>query len=164
MAKHFREDAPTQTKLMERPANDVQSPRMGGTGHVSLPYGQAATYHYSYPSAAVRGDDFYEEEWRPRGGIFAVARGLLLIIAWTLRLVAVALFVLTMLNIVSLSFIEVPVTRVTDILTSYFPWRTIGLLAIDTPFGGVFRGDLSLLMLLFFLLDWLVCRLRSSLR
>ena len=165
MAKHFKPDPSGNTEAMERPYESVVTERrVGGTGHVSLPYGQAATYHYSYPSAAVRNDDYYDLDAPPRGGLVMVARFLLLLVAWLFRLVAFAFFVLVVLNVVSITAIEVPVTRVTDIVTSYLPWRSLGLLEVETPFGGIFRGDLSLVTLLFFVLDWLVCRLRMRMR
>jgi hypothetical protein len=165
MAKHFKTQTSEDTVQMKAPyESDNKKRKLSGTTNVSLPYGQAATYHYSYPSAAVRGDELFVEDVPARGGIHMVGRGFALLLAWLLRLVAIALFVLVVLNVLSISVLEVPLERVTDALSSFLPWHEAVPLSVDTPFGGSFRGDLALLSLFFFVLDWLMYRLRATLR
>ena len=165
MAKHFKTDVVETTSVMKARKEPEPVIRDDTAEQVGMPYGQAAQYHYSYPTAVPSDDYFYNEADLPaRGGIHLVGRTMLLLVAWAFRLCALAMFALVMLNVLSISPIRSYVTQVTDLVTSYFPWRKVGLLSVDTPFGGVFRGDMALLTLLLFVLDWLVCRLRTKLR
>ena len=182
MAKHFREEPLQVTGKIRRtrhrntasgnnpatpsrstaPAQD-RSLATDDMDDYLLPYGQAASYRSYYADPALTGG-YYIDRIPVRGGIYAFGRGLLLAIAWALRLFAYVFVLLVLLNVLSLSFFRAYVTSVTDAVTSHLPWHTFGLLALDTPFGGVFRGDLSLIALLLFVLDWAVCRVRIRLR
>lgn len=133
-----------------------------GTGN-SMPYGAAASYRASVSRAATTGE-FYMGDVPARGGARAVGRGFLLFFAWVVRLAAYAMVILVLLNVLSLSILRPTLTVATDLVTSYLPWRAIGLLEVDTPFGGVFRGDLALIALALFIIDWLLCKARASLR
>lgn len=164
MAKHFKEDAAESTAVMNSRKLKATKKRVdtsGGTGY--LPYGQAASYRASYADAAPTGE-FFMDDLPARGGIYAFLRGVLLLLAWVMRIVALGFMFLVVANVLSLPFFRAQLTWITDLITSYLPWRNIGLLAVDTPFGGTFRGDLSLISLAFFIVDWLLCRLRASLR
>lgn len=44
------------------------------------------------------------------------------------------------------------------------PEAISGSLVISTPFGGAFRGDFAIVAVLFFLIDWVFCKIASSLR
>ena len=44
------------------------------------------------------------------------------------------------------------------------PSAVSGLFVFQTPFGGVFHGDFALAAIVFFVIDWLLSRLASSLR
>lgn len=37
-----------------------------------------------------------------------------------------------------------------------------GILVIQTPFGGAFRGDFALAALLLFIIDWVLCKYRYT--
>ncbi|MDO4538695.1 MAG: hypothetical protein Q4B54_11075 [Coriobacteriales bacterium] len=169
MAKHFKTEAqesPAATQMAPRvkprASAREKATRKGDTG-ISLPYGAPASYHYSYPTATHRNEFGFIDE-KPRGGIFMVARGLVLFIAWIFRLAAILMCLIVLLNALALSPLRLYLSYVTDFITSYLPWRSIGLLSMDTPFGGVFRGDLTIITILLFIVDWLLCRLRASLR
>ena len=93
-----------------------------------------------------------------------MGRGFLLIMAWMLRFFAYACVALVVLNVLSLSLIRTQLTSITDAVTSNLPWHSITTLSVDTPFGGVFRGDLAIVAVLLFVLDWVLCNVRASLR
>ena len=167
MAKHFKQDV-AKTTVAARPlatkrrATPVQS---GDTsGQVSLPYGDVAPYRYSYPEAIRTDEAYYDEgEGFARGGLFKVGRGFFLLLALPMRLAAIALFVIVILNAMPIPAIGEYVMTVTDFITSHLPWRDMRILAVDTPFSGAFRIDLCLLSFFFFVLDWLFCRIRAAL-
>ncbi len=129
-----------------------------------MPYGLPASYRGVYEEPVSVGRDIYWDDVPERGGIFSFLRGLLLLLAWIFRLAALAMVVLVILNGLSLPVFRSTLATVTDVITSYLPWRNVGLLAVDTPFGGVLRGDLSLIALFLFVMDWLLCRSRRALR
>ncbi|MBR3317616.1 MAG: hypothetical protein IKG21_07370 [Atopobiaceae bacterium] len=178
MAKHFRQDADKTTKRSaavapqsakgstRRVAPVVNAPsRRGNTdGHLSMPYGEPAAYRYSYPAAA-RHDDIYLEndEGFARGGIHRLGRGFFLLLAIVVRLMALVLFVIVILNAMPIPPITHYVAAVTQLVTDALPWHDMKILAVDTPFGGSFRCDLCLLSLALFVFDWLFCRLRAAL-
>lgn len=141
-------------------------PRVDATGHVTLPYGQAASYRYSYPTA-VATDDYYEVGYGDvpaRGGIRKLGRGICMLLAWAVRLIAFATFMLVLLNVLQIWPIRPYLTYVTDLVTNQLPWHRLGVLGVDTPFGGTFRGDLAIVTALLFMLDWGLCRLRAAMR
>ncbi len=128
-----------------------------------MPYGQAASYRASY-SDAIPTDEYYWDDMPARGGIYAFGRGVILLLAWAFRVAALAVMLLVLANVMYLPVFRTQLTWFTDLVTSYLPWHSFGLLAMDTPFGGVFRGDLAMISVLLFVVDWLLCRLRASLR
>ena len=163
MAKHFKEEKTESTAVMSsRKLRDQQRINTtAGTGR--LPYGQAATYRAAYSDAAPT-DEYFLDDMPVRGGFPAFLRGVLLLLAWVFRLLGVAVMLLVVANVLMLPVARHQLTSFTDLVTSYLPWRSVGLLAVDTPFGGSFRGDLALISLFMFVVDWLLCRLRASLR
>lgn len=169
MAKHFKEPQNAQntsetTAVMNGSKLRKTKKRVnvdGGTGF--LPYGQAAAYRSSVSDAAPTGE-YFLDDMPARGGIYAFLRGILLLIAWIFRIAAIAFMLLLVANVLALPVFRSHLSWFTDLVTSYLPWRNIGLLAIDTPFGGTFRGDFAIISLLLFIVDWLICRLRASLR
>ena len=50
------------------------------------------------------------------------------------------------------------------LLARAIPEAISGSLVISTPFGGAFRGDFAIVAVLFFLIDWVFCKIASSLR
>ena len=165
MAKHFREVPDKTTEVLEVP--DQQTIRTGFPGAEDtqgyLPYGQVASYRSSYADAAPTGE-FFIDDMPARGGIYAVGRGILLLMAWTLRLFAYGCVLLVVLNVLSLSVLRTQLTSITDAVTSSLPWHTFTTLSVDTPFGGTFRGDLAIIAVLLFVLDWALCKVRADLR
>ena len=164
MARHFREPQPTpevEDTHITRGLRGIH-PGRRKQNTTTLPYGQAATYHYTYPSA-LPSEDYYTAEQPARGGLRMLGRGLLLLLAWAFRIIAFGFVLLVIANFflfpIGLSY----VTYVTDTLTSYLPWAPYGVLGIDTPFAGTFRGDLAILALVAFIIDWLLCRARARL-
>lgn len=161
MAKHFREDvertqiSPRQRAAANRRARDMRA-SIERTSRAQPV--RRADYYY---------DDYYDEyvdgEPPVRGGIAALGRGFFMLLAWVVRVVTLALFVLVMLNSMPIPPIKYHVAYATDLLTSYLPWSKLGTLAVDTPFGGTFRCDLCLLSLGCFVVDWLMCRIRAAL-
>ena len=100
MAKHFKEAPAEATEQMDE-SSMTQRRRFGSHSRqntTSLPYGQAATYHYSYPTA-VPTQDFYTDGVEARGGIRRLGRGLLLLCAWAFRACALCLVLLVILNV-----------------------------------------------------------------
>ncbi len=161
MAKHFKQDVTESTAVMEaRKQAPVQRIH---TSAPDLPYGQAASYRASYSGAALT-DEYYLDDMPARGGIYSFLRGIILLLAWAFRLAALAVMLLVLANVLYLPVFRTQLTWITDLVTSYLPWHSFGLLAVNTPFGGVFRGDLAIISVLLFVVDWLLCRLRASLR
>ena len=165
MAKHFKVVPDETTEVLEVPQRQTV-----WTGFPSaedtqgyLPYGQVASYRSSYADAAPTGE-YFIDEMPARGGIHAVGRGILLLMAWILRLFAYGCVLLVVLNVLSLSLIRTQLTSITDAVTSNLPWHTFSTLSLDTPFGGTFRVDLAIIAVLLFVLDWALCRVRADLR
>ncbi|WP_321972001.1 hypothetical protein [Paratractidigestivibacter sp.] len=50
------------------------------------------------------------------------------------------------------------------LLSRAIPEAISGSLVIATPLGGAFRGDFALVAVLFFVFDWVLCKIASSLR
>ena len=162
MARHFKETPAERTAPMRRAA-----PRRVDTREatdVRLPYGQAASYQYDYGRMAPT-DDYFDETYVPaRGGGFALLRGILMIFAVAFRLAAIFLFLIVVMHVLGLPVLRGPITQVTDMITDVFPWGSLSVPVIDTPFGGVFRIDLAVMCVLLFVLDWLLCKLRANIR
>lgn len=165
MAKHFKEVPDKATEVLEVPRRRAVQTDFLSTEDTQgyMPYGQVASYRSSYADAVTTGE-FYLDDMPARGGIYAVGRGFLLIMAWMLRFFAYACVALVVLNVLSLSLIRTQLTSITDAVTSNLPWHSITTLSVDTPFGGVFRGDLAIVAVLLFVLDWVLCNVRASLR
>lgn len=128
-----------------------------------MPYGMPAAYRSAFKEAAP-GRDIFWDDMPVRGGIYAFLRGLLLTLAWIFRLAAIVLMALVVVYGLSLPVFRSTLATIMDTITSFLPWRDLGLLAVDTPYGGIFRGDLALIALLLFIMDWLLCRSRAALR
>lgn len=193
MAKHFKQAPAEATVAMKKtkkaPANrqanlgaTVPQPRMDATEpqarigtevpnaridvdetNNSLPYGQVASYR-AFNSNAVTTGEFFMGDVPARGGVRAVGRGFLLFFAWVMRLFAIAMVLLVLLNALGLSILRPTLTVAMDYINAFLPWHEGAALMVDTPFGGVFRGDLALVALGFFVLDWVLCKIRAGLR
>lgn len=162
MARHMRDSEAQRTTVVRRTVQRPPQTKRRNIPRDDMPYGQSAAYRGLVEEPVVR--ELTWDDAPSRGGIYAFLRGLMLIFAWAVRLCAFAMTIVVLLNAVSPSFLQATLSRVTDLITSYLPWRNIGLLEVDTPFGGVLRGDLAILTLVLFVIDWLLCRIRASLR
>lgn len=86
------------------------------------------------------------------------APGILRVISLLCRVVAVVLSIV----VVGLCFVSgsaraavlVFLTRVSEVL----PASPSAALVVETPFGGTFRGDLALVSVVLFIVDWALCR------
>lgn len=56
------------------------------------------------------------------------------------------------------------VLPINTLLSRAIPEPLSGSLVISTPLGGAFRGDFAVVAVLFFLFDWVFCKIASSLR
>ena len=162
MARHFKETPTDRTAPMRRAA--PRRVETNETAEVRLPYGQAASYQYDYGRMTPT-EDYFDETYVPaRGGFFAFLRGIIMIFAVACRLVAIFLFLIVTMHVVGLPVLRGPITQITDTITGVFPWGSLNVPVIDTPFGGVFRIDLAVVCLLLFILDCLLCKLRANVR
>ena len=158
MARHFRED-------VERTEVATRRREVAGARARDM---QVSIERQARPRT-VRRDDYYYDYGHPdeglsaRGGICALGRGVFLLLAWLVRIVALAVCVLVLLTVIPILPIKYHVAYATELLTSYLPWSAWGTLAVDTPFGGVFRCDLCLLSMGLFVFDWVLCRIRAAL-
>lgn len=92
-----------------------------------------------------------------------MVRVLLLLLAWVLRLAAIGLAALVVLDAFTLGN-RLAVLQVTTYVTSLLPDALAGVYVLDTPFGGAFRGDFAIASLALFVLDWVCMRIRRALR
>lgn len=100
-----------------------------------------------------------EEPGRGHG----LARGILLLVSWALRLAALGLVALVVVNCLTMGN-RVAIMRITAQVAQLLPRSLAGLYVIDSPFGGVFRGDFAIAAVVLFVLDWIVARIRRRLR
>lgn len=159
MAKHFKEQ---QTE--EMPRTRVRRQRVEEfDGPKEDAYGVSASYRTSYADPVVD-EDYYDSYVPARGGIRAVGRGILLVLAWACRLAAIAGVAVVIVNMPYARSFNPTLIGLMDALWYYVPWEQGAHLAVDTPFGGTFYGDVALASILLFVIDWLLCRLRAALR
>lgn len=126
------------------------------------PYGQQP-----YPP----GQDGYAEGYaaprqvEPIGhGRHVVARFFLALISWVLRLAAIAVSLVVVLDSFTFATGRTELLQSTALVSSLLPEGLAGLYVLDTPFGGAFRGDFAIAALVLFLVDWILCRIRAALR
>lgn len=109
----------------------------------------------------------YEDEPRAARGRrrrHLPARAVLALLAWACRLAAIALSVVAVLDCFSNLSARAALFNLTAVLASALPAQVSGLYVINTPFGGAFRGDFAVCAVALFVADWLLCRVRGSLR
>ncbi len=88
---------------------------------------------------------------------------LLAVLVVVFRLGAIALAVLVVANAFTLSG-RVDVAAITARVSAFVPAQFSAMPMVDTPFGGVFRGDLALASVILFVLDWICSRIRWRVR
>lgn len=133
------------------------------------PYQQAA---YQQPQAAPGAGQpqqpyGYEapRQVEPVGmGRHLAARAVLAIFSWVLRIAAIVIAGVVVLDSLSLGAGRTELLRVTALISSLIPQGLSGMYVMDTPFGGAFRGDFAIVALVLLVVDWILCRIRASLR
>ncbi len=162
MAKHFKEQ---QTQPMPRMKRTVPRIQSDEGAQRPLAYGEPAAYRTAYVEPAVNRGSFGDFGGTyARGGVFSFLRGVVLVLAWAVRLVALAGTGLVLLGSFYVVASHPTFVTVVDQLWRYLPWGRIETLSVDTPMGGTFYGDLALIVLVLFVIDWLLCKLRAALR
>lgn len=107
-------------------------------------------YRYEQPAPRRR---------RPgRAGV----RAILLVLSWTLRLAAIALAGLVVLDAFTVGN-RMTLMQLTARAAQLLPSSLAGLYVLDTPFGGAFRGDFAIASVCLFVLDWVCARIRRAL-
>ncbi len=97
------------------------------------------------------------------GARMGLLRLVLLFLAWACRLAAIVLAVLVVMGCFSFAY-RLRVVELSAMVAEALPAFVSGLYVINTPFGGVFRGDFALVSVTLFVLDWILLRVRYSLR
>lgn len=138
-----------QAERIRRPQH-AQRPAMAPRGHAggaAPAQGYVPDYQFDYGHR------------RGHGGLSAA----LLVLAVVFRLAAIGLAALVVANAFTLSG-RVDVAAMTARVSAFVPGRFSAMPMVDTPFGGVFRGDLALASLVLFVLDWICSRVRYRVR
>lgn len=157
---------PSQTSYASQAANPGSTapspPTVRREVVASRPYEDTA---YVNAPRGVAYDERYADAGRVSGGA-AVAAGLLSFFAILLRLLAIALIVLVIVNAIPIGLgnFRVHIVNITGWFDNFIPQALSGRLAIQTVFGGTFRGDLALCSIGLFVIDWLLSRLSAWLK
>ena len=111
---------------------------------------------------------YYDEQVprreRPSRAGAGVARVVLTLVIWVCRLSAIGLSAVVVLDCFSNMRVRVALFNLTAAIASAMPSQLAGMYVIDTPFGGAFRGDFAICAVVLFVADWILCRVRGSLR
>ncbi|MDO4798326.1 MAG: hypothetical protein Q4A01_09960 [Coriobacteriales bacterium] len=168
MAKHLKEQQTQPMPRMNRTVPRVQAdPRVqrGEGTRRPLAYGESAPYRTSYVEPAINRSSFGDfQDMEARGGVYTFLRVVVLLLAWAVRLLALAGSVLVLLGSFYVTESHPVFENTMDQLWRFLPWGRIATLSVDTPFGGTFYGDIALMVLALFVIDWLLCKLRAALR
>lgn len=93
-----------------------------------------------------------------------VASTLLYVLAWIFRICAWVVCAITILSCFNLIYRFAPVASVLGVVQGATPGVLVGRLSLETPFGGLFRGDFAVVALCLFVLDWVCLRVSANLR
>lgn len=152
-AYHVPAEGAQETPLRRR--RQPQRPPVAQQG-----YGyQQPVRQVAYPQQGYQAQPQAEEPGRGHG----LARGVLLLVSWLLRLAALGLVALVVVNCFTMGN-RVAIMRLTAQVSQLLPRSLAGLYVLDSPFGGVFRGDFAIAAVVLFVLDWIVARVRRRLR
>ncbi|MGN0287766.1 MAG: hypothetical protein ACI4B6_08890 [Atopobiaceae bacterium] len=138
-------------------------------GYQQAPYQQAAYQQpQPAPSAAQPQQPYGYEAPRqvePVGmGRHVAARAVLALFSWVFRIAAIFIAGVVVLDSLSLGAGRTELLRVTALISSLIPQGLSGMYVMDTPLGGAFRGDFAIVALVLLVVDWILCRIRASLR
>lgn len=95
---------------------------------------------------------------RLQGPLTALESFALRLLALVLRLAAIGLSALVVLSAVLTGSHRAQLVSTLNIAQLYLPSSLMGKFVFETPFGGLFRGDMAVVALLLFILDWLCVR------
>lgn len=131
-----------------------------GEPRYAQPYGQPYP-----PQNGYAGGYAPPRQVKPVGhGRHLVARFFLAFASWVLRLAAIGVSLVVVLDSFTFATGRTELLRATAAISAVLPQGLAGLYVIDTPFGGAFRGDFAIAALVLFLVDWILCRIRAALR
>lgn len=113
-----------------------------------------------------RRDAFLDERHEYPGAAAATGAGLLSFVAILLRLAAIAIIGLIIVTAIpmGLGSFRIHIVNLMARIDDFLPSAIAGKLVFQTVFGGTFRGDLALLSLGLFIIDWLLSRGAMRLR
>ncbi len=100
----------------------------------------------------------------PRASHDNAAKALLGAVGFVFRFAGWALTALVVADIFLVGPVRSAVLPLNTLLSHLIPEAISGMLVISTPLGGAFRGDFAVVAVLFFLIDWVFCKIASSLR
>ena len=80
------------------------------------------------------------------------------LIALMLRLAAIALSLYVIASAVLTDAHRATLVRISLVINRFVPPALFGQFVFETPFGGAFRGDLAIVSVLMFVVDWLCVR------
>lgn len=113
-----------------------------------------------YKSAAI---DYAQEESHRihfEDRLFAFA---LLIAHLFFCMTAIALAAIFVIAAIPTDATRLLLLRLTNMLPLIMPSALLGQYVVETPFGGILRGDLAIASIILFVADWLCAKKRSSL-
>ncbi len=91
-------------------------------------------------------------------------KALLGAVGFAFRFAGWALVALVVVDLFLTGPARTAVLPLNTLLSRAIPEAISGSFVISTPLGGAFRGDFALVAVLFFLIDWVFCKIASSLR
>ena len=101
---------------------------------------------------------------RAAGPLTLVAALALSLLALALRLAAIVLAVVVVASAVLTGAHRAALVKALNLASWVVPAPLFGQFVFETPFGGALRGDLIIVSLLLFVLDWACLRCAASLR
>ena len=170
MPSHLRSDRPGDTADMPQQAGDAT--RAGARPHATAPMPRAASRQQppltrrAVPSPSRTGYDYsYEDERRarpprPSSGAGASTLGTIAhVVAVICRICAIVLSVLVIAAACLSGPVRLYLVGLMNVVGRWIPRPLLGVLVVETPLGGAFRGDFALTAIILFVIDWMLCRL-----
>lgn len=89
---------------------------------------------------------------------------LLSVLSVLCRIAAIALALLSVANAFVLGSLRIRLVAITAVVSSWLPPALSGAFVLETPFGGVLRGDFMVAAVVLFVIDWALAKAAHSLR
>ncbi len=171
MPSHLRSDRPGDTAGTPQRAGDAT--RVGARPHATAPMPRTASHQQqppltrqAVPSPSRTGYDYsYEDERRvrpphPSSRAGASALGTVAhVVAVICRICAIVLSVLVIAAACLSGSMRLYLVGLMNVVGRWIPRPLLGVLVVETPLGGAFRGDFALTAIILFVIDWMLCRL-----